>query len=528
VSATDLPLVNVDSPIADVYDLVLKSLAMRAPIFQRSGRLVHIMREPMLDASGVTQPIGQPRIEALPDVWLEHYLEMCCVWHKEEKGDDGVVRRPLAKGPPKALVQRIFATGEWAHIDHIHGIVQWPVMRTDGSICSTNGYDAESGYHLSSVPEIALADEPTIDDAKAAAAKLLGVIADFPIETDAMRAAWLSGILTLVARPAIAGPVPALLFDAATPGSGKTLLAQLLSVIVTGEKPPVQMAPSDASEWTRTLGALAKSGHPMVLIDNVKGKFEPSALEAAITSGQVIERKLRSNDTLKHAFTVLVAVTANNAQISTDLVRRSLHVRLVAESERPELRGGFAITDVAGYCQARRGELLGAALTILQAYVAAGRPGHGGAALGAFEQWDALVRGALCWVGCGDPVETQAGLRETASTEESGVYLELLEAWAAFTQGALTVAELIKELENYAGSHPAAARLRNALAELCECEPGECPEVKQITARLKHVRGRVFGGIQLQGKPGAGGKFRWRCASNQLLDGQTNSKPTLE
>lgn len=57
-----------------------------------------------------------------------------------------------------------------------------------------------------------------------------------------------------------------------------------------------------------------------------------------------------------------------------------------------------------------RGRLISAALTILKAYEAAGRPDVKLTPYGSFNEWSALVRAALVWVGHTDPCQTRTRL----------------------------------------------------------------------------------------------------------------------
>ena len=57
---------------------------------------------------------------------------------------------------------------------------------------------------------------------------------DFPHASPAHRAVALAGVLTIVARPAVIGSVPATLHDATTRGTGKTLESDVIHTIGTG------------------------------------------------------------------------------------------------------------------------------------------------------------------------------------------------------------------------------------------------------------------------------------------------------
>ena len=94
--------------------------------------------------------------------------------------------------------------------------------------------------------------------------------------------------------------------------------------------------------------------------------------------------------------------TGNNLTILGDLKRRVVPCFLDAKEERPEERKFERNLYV--YVPANRGRLVRAALTILRAYVVAGRPDQKLSSFGNFEEWSGLVRSALVWLGEADPL----------------------------------------------------------------------------------------------------------------------------
>ena len=77
--------------------------------------------------------------------------------------------------------------------------------------------------------------------------------------------------------------------------------------------------------------------------------------------------------------------------------------------ECPELR--YFDFDPVQRAKERRPQLVVACLTILRAFKLHGKP-SGKPALGSFEQWSALVRDALWWIGMEDPTASMEKVRE--------------------------------------------------------------------------------------------------------------------
>ena len=102
----------------------------------------------------------------------------------------------------------------------------------------------------------------------------------------------------------------------------------------------------------------------------------------------------------------LITATGNNLIFAGDMTRRALLCRMDAGMEHPEGRS-FDL-DLRTWVPANRVRLVAAGLTILRAFVVAGRPGLDRLKpFGSFEAWSNLVRGALVWLGEPDPCITR-------------------------------------------------------------------------------------------------------------------------
>ena len=139
-----------------------------------------------------------------------------------------------------------------------------------------------------------------------------------------------------LARTAINGPVPLTLIDANARGAGKGLLAELIGQIVLGSSLPIRTAPETQEEWRKALFAIVLAGDPIVLIDNVTRMLRSSAFDAVLTSTTYSDRVLGVTQERRIPVRACFVVTANNANLSPDLVRRSIHCRLDSPVERPE------------------------------------------------------------------------------------------------------------------------------------------------------------------------------------------------
>jgi hypothetical protein len=305
-------------------------------------------------------------------------------------------------------------SGRWK-IPVLLRIVNAPFLRADGSLCERPGYDRDSAllYILGrneSFPSIPAA--PTQEQAREALTHLdNALLEEFPFIEQIDRSVALSLILTALDRHAMA-TAPLHAFTSPVPGTGKSLLVDLASLLATGEITPVISQGSNKDETEKRLGAELLSGNTIVSFDNCSAEVDSELLCQALTQRELRVRELGFSRNVKVPITALFVVNGNNLVIANDLTRRTLLGQLDAGVERPETRTfKRKVDDVA---REFRGVLVAAALTFLRgwhvAYAAGTRikieP------MGSFEEWSHRIRCPLLWLDRADPCESIKTVRE--------------------------------------------------------------------------------------------------------------------
>jgi hypothetical protein len=487
--APDRPKIIITTEERQVNAEAVSALARDPDIYQRGGQLVRVVRDVSPAAKGIRRPLA-PRIENLPLPLLRECLAASALWVATRETKGGIVQQRAR--PPAWCVAAVQAHGEWPGIRHLEAVLDCPVLRPDGTILSQPGYDSETGLLLepaATLPEIP--DEPTRDEAVAAADELLEVVADFPFERDVHRAAYVAALLTPLARFAFSGPAPLFLADSNVRGAGKGLLLDTISRIATGERFTIATYTDDQDELRKRITSLVLGGDRLVLFDNLEGKFGGAVLDAALTATAWKDRLLGVNRMAEAPMYMTWYATGNNVSVGADTARRICHVRLESPDERPEERQGFRHRDLLAWVGQSRARLLRAALIILRAYCAAGRPDQDLPAWGSFEGWSGLVRSAVVWVGLPDPGETRLLLQESAdvATESMAVLLQCLELLDPNRRG-LTAAEIVQTLKEPGLDTPDyLGDLRDAVEALA----GRL-DARALGNRLRSYRRRVFGG----------------------------------
>ncbi len=374
----------------------------RLGIYQRAGSLVTTGFVPVVTSE--QHEIEAQQIVPLGDHALLEAASVAAVFEKFDARAGGMV----AAHPPmmvvKALEQR---TGRFK-LPVLTGIVNAPTMRADGTVLAEPGYDKRTGllFDPAGVTFPAIPDRPSRAMAEAALGTLSEMIGGFPFVGEADRSVALSVLLTATVRRSLR-TAPLHGFTAPTPGSGKSKLVDLASVIATGREAGVVAMGANPEELEKRLGSLLMAGSP-IAIDNIEATLGSDLLCQILTQTTVRPRILGKSETPELPTNVLVTATGNNLVLGGDMTRRGLLCRLDAGVERPELRT-FDFEPIER-AKAERGRLVVAALTVLRAYHHAGRPAQV-SPLGSFEDWSRTVRDALIWLGCADPVDTMENAR---------------------------------------------------------------------------------------------------------------------
>lgn len=490
----------------EVVSEAITALAMSERVYQRAGMLVQVTHDPA-KLRGVSASPGAPLISELPDAGVREILAETAAWKKVRPNKEELVSAHV----PPWVVAELLARRAWPSVRVLEAVVTNPVVRPDGTILMTPGYDEKTGIlYLPAAEYAPIPEYPDEHDARSALAEIEDVLCDFPFANSAHRAAAIAGILDPLACYAHGGPSPLKAIDATNAGSGKGLLADVIAHIALG-RPMARMPQANSEEEERKrILAIALSGTAAVLIDNINKPLGSGALDAALTTTEWSDRVLGVSKNARAPLRTSWYCTGNNLQVVGDTARRMLSIRLEPTCERPELREGFRHPDLLAYVRAHRPRLLRAALIILRAYFAAGSPDLHLPAWGSFEGWSRTVRAALVFAGASDPGATRTETRLRSDAEANAVST-LLKAWPGLCahpshgRAGATAAEAVRLLVENPGEF---IELKDALAELTRMPPGGVPSSIQLGYVLRKYRGRVVRGRRIEQEK-SGDRCRW-------------------
>ena len=290
-------------------------------------------------------------------------------------------------------------------------------------------------------------------------------------------------------------------------GLVRVYLSNAASLIAYGRRASRKSYTSDDTEMRKVITATAIAATPSVLFDNLDGQLGSSALDAAITSSTWCDRVLgQSRMTGDLAIRTVWTATGNNLSFGSDMARRVLPIRLQSHLEMPEDRSGFVHSDLISWIRANRASLAVAALTVLRAYFTAECPLQPAGEWGSFEEWSAIIRGAIVWAGGTDPLSTRV---TATSDDDSATLLKKLilgiEQADPSKAGLTTkeIARLTLEREVAAVDNEA---LFEAVSEIC----GDRFNGRKFGHRVAKLSRRVWNGRYIEGDSAGGGVKRWR------------------
>ena len=241
---------------------------------------------------------------------------------------------------PEALAQSVLAAVPWPALPKLVGIVEAPTLRPDGTLLDQAGYDDATGllFDPGRVIFPPIAARPSREDADAALATLLDVLAGFPFADDASRSVAVSAQITGLVRRSLRS-APLFAYSAPKMASGKTLLATVDSYLVTGRTPAMLSQSDDAESERKRFLALLLEGAPVIVIDNIERTLASSALCSILTEPMFADRVLGASRTASVPTNATFLCTGNNLVIAGDLSTRALVCALDPKCERPRSAG---------------------------------------------------------------------------------------------------------------------------------------------------------------------------------------------
>jgi hypothetical protein len=224
------------------------------------------------------------------------------------------------------------------YLPPIQVIVNSPVFAEDeaGNLVVLN-----QGYHSlnGGIYVLRKRDIDTTIEISTAVEALLAILGDFSFLNESDKSRCVAGMISPALRfgRLLDVDFPLDLCEADQSQTGKSFRMKLISQIY-GEQPFVVVMPSESKKgvgsFDESISEALLSGHPFIVLENVRGQIASQLLESAIRGeGKVAVRRAYSRTTLIGTGHVYWMTTSNQALMTRDLANRSIITRL---RKRPE------------------------------------------------------------------------------------------------------------------------------------------------------------------------------------------------
>lgn len=306
---------------------------------------------------------------------------------------DGVRVIPLPQRDARVIAE----SPEMLGAQELKAVAQTPIITPSGQLLTEAGYIPDLGILLTRKEEYGFSIQPgdkvDLEKVKTCVEALWNPVHLFPFDTPSDAAAMLAALLTTVVRGAL-NVCPAFLISSSVYGSGKTLLALIISLLSGGDETITSVCQS-TEEMAKAILSLLIKGNPTMVLDNLSGAVGGDALAAMLTSPIFEGRLLGRSQMVAVPNRSITVATGVNAHPDADMVRRVLPINLDPHSSSPWSRQ-FPFNPLE-MVRPNVQRLRECAVTIL--YAAYGETLEGGyPPIGSFGDWDRLVRHAVLWL----------------------------------------------------------------------------------------------------------------------------------
>ncbi|MCG8612019.1 MAG: hypothetical protein MI864_15950 [Pseudomonadales bacterium] len=469
--------------------------------------------------------VSDGKLTTFSEPLLLHYLGGIAQYFSTRKIGERFVE--TLEDPSVKIVRPLLAMKRY--LKPLEAVISAPVVMPDGTLINKSGYHEQSRLFLDtqqSLPNIA--ETPTIEQVREAVKYLWQPFSQFPFAESLDRSVFFGALLSACLRPVLP-TCPAFAFDAPIQGSGKTLLAQCVASLSTGEMPTVwpHTTGRDDEETRKRLFTALRSGERAIIWDNVLGVLASASLAACLTSPQFTDRILGQSQEVTVPNKTLILLTGNNLSLAGDMPRRVMISRIDPATDTPYKRE-FELCPLS-YTLTNRQKMVSAALTIVKGWLSSPDSRQGERAPGkmaSFEVWDDMVRQPIAWLGrVVFPDKYQDVIKAIDDAQNSDPEQEAL-------------ADLLNSLRELFGGNPFAAKdlimssrdfsakhshIESALQEIAPNINHTNP--KSIGRVLQYRRDRIVGGLVLKGKKT---KDRWLFKVENLTLNNSRNHPVIE
>jgi len=479
-----------------VVDAAEKELAGRGRYYQRGGLIVTINTDPGTRESFVV-PVSLPA--------LTRALSTVASWERFDGRTEDWVRCD----PPSRHAGILFDAQGYDHLLALAGIARQPYLRADGTLATAPGYDTATGmFGVFDARQFSIPANPSAQDARAALSRLIAIVGEFSFAEKFDKAAALALLITAAIRQALP-TAPMFLVKAPVMGSGKSFLCKLATALATPALPSPVSFPDSDEECSKLLLSLLLKAPAAIEFDDLSSDLLPfDKLKTAITEESITGRILGLSKDATVSTRTLMMASGNNVSPVRDMTRRVLTINIDPRCASPATRK-FERPDLLSEVRANRASYIADALTIVRAWILAGRPRADVPNIASFSAWSDYCRHSLLWLDLPDPATSM--FSQMADDPDADSLARLLKALLSeFATAPAMVREIVKKSEQNPDGH-----LAEVVRDIAE-EKGQINRNRLGWWIKRHV-GRVVDGMRLMPEKSSRGAAAWKVQVLQVL-----------
>ena len=481
----------VAGELYQIVDLCERELAQASNYYQRGGLLVIVITDPGTGETSIKNLSMSSLVRALSEiVCFEKYDNRTSDW--------------FACDPSERYCRILFEGERYPYMPILNGIARQPYLRPNGSLMMDSGYDpATKMYGVFDKADFRVPDHPTKLDAENALKVIDELLVEFSFRDEHDHAAAIAAILTAAIRPSL--PL-APMFHICAPqiASGKSYLATLIGAFATPLSMPSTSFPRNEEECGKLLLSVLMLAPAVICFDNLTSDLAAfKSLCSALTEALITGRILGLSKMVTVSTCTLMLSSGNNVNPVRDMTRRTITINLDPRCETPATRT-FNNQPVE-LVKANRGYFVSLALTIVRAFIVAGRPYTEIKPLASYTDWSGLCRQSLLWLGQPDPaISVFEGMLQDPDRETLGL---LLRAWNdCFGDRPKMLREAITNASN---------ELKEVLSDIA----GERGEInrKKLGRWIARHAGRLVDGLRFEKDSSTRSAVAWRSKKVSLV-----------
>jgi hypothetical protein len=461
--------------------------------YQAGGLIVSVFTRPET-RDPVIQPISAPALTC--------ELARAANWEKYDGRAEDMVRCD----PPARHVAVLFDSQQYKYLKPLAGLARQPYYRDDGTLSMLAGYDERARlFGVFNPNDFPVKINATHADARAALSLLFDLLTEFRFAAEHDRAAALAAILTAVIRPALPH-APMFHVRAPVMGSGKSYLCKLFTAFAGPGPSAPSSYPADGAEATKALLAMLITSPAVIEFDDMTSDLLPhGAMNRVLTEERISDRILGESKIIAASTCALFLSSGNNVGPVRDMLRRVLTIKIDPRCQSPATEVSYTHGPV-DEVRHNRGKYVAAALTLIQAWKAAGSPRADVPTVATYGgTWADYCRHPLIWLGLPDPaIELLAQLAHDPDADALGRVLTLW--FEKFQKRPMHVREVLRDLSPHDD-------LFDAFRDIAE-ERGEINR-KRLGRWINRNESRIVGGSKFRRVEHSRGHVAW-CVVQEI------------